>query len=81
MLCFELLIETSRGRVVVTDRLHGHIFCILMGIPHVILDNSYGKLMSFHQTYTYDAGPAVRVASSLSDALFIARELLTQSFE
>ena len=34
----------SRGRVVITDRLHAHILCLLLGIPHVLLDNSYGKV-------------------------------------
>jgi exopolysaccharide biosynthesis predicted pyruvyltransferase EpsI len=37
----------SRGRVVVTDRLHAHILCVLMGIPHVVLDNNYGKISQF----------------------------------
>jgi exopolysaccharide biosynthesis predicted pyruvyltransferase EpsI len=30
----------SFGRVVVTDRLHGHILCTLAGILHVLLNNS-----------------------------------------
>ena len=29
----------SRGRVVATDRLHGHILSTLMDIPHVLIDN------------------------------------------
>jgi pyruvyl transferase EpsO len=42
----------SAGRCVVTDRLHGHILSLLLGIPHVILDNSYGKLRTFYDTWT-----------------------------
>ena len=42
----------SRGKVVVTDRLHGHILCMLLGIPHFLVDNSYGKLSGFHRTWT-----------------------------
>lgn len=42
----------SAGRTVVTDRLHGHILCVLLGIPHVVLDNSYGKVRSFYETWT-----------------------------
>ncbi|KAJ3063251.1 hypothetical protein HK102_008526, partial [Quaeritorhiza haematococci] len=34
----------SRGRVVVTDRLHATILSTLMGKPHVYLENSYGKI-------------------------------------
>lgn len=51
--------RVERGRrflsgyeVVITDRLHGHILCLLMGIPHVLLDNSYGKLSTFFETWT-----------------------------
>jgi len=40
------------ARAVVSDRLHAHILCLLMGIPHVVLDNSYGKVRSFHETGT-----------------------------
>ena len=32
------------GRVVITDRLHAHILCLLLGVPHVVLDNTYGKV-------------------------------------
>jgi pyruvyl transferase EpsO len=35
------------GEVLVTDRLHGHILALLGGVPHVLLDNSYGKLSAF----------------------------------
>lgn len=37
---------------VITDRLHGHILCVLAGVPHVLVDNSYGKLSSFYRTWT-----------------------------
>jgi exopolysaccharide biosynthesis predicted pyruvyltransferase EpsI len=42
----------SRGRVVVTNRLHGHILCLLMDIPHVFLDNSYHKNRNFYESWT-----------------------------
>jgi pyruvyl transferase EpsO len=41
----------SKGRTVTTDRLHGHILCTLLGIPHVVIDNSYGKLSAFMDTW------------------------------
>ena len=44
----------ARGRAVVTDRLHGHILCLLLGIPHVVLDNSYGKVRRFREAWTDD---------------------------
>jgi exopolysaccharide biosynthesis predicted pyruvyltransferase EpsI len=42
----------SKGRVVITDRLHAHIMSLLLDIPHVVLDNSYGKLSSFMEAWT-----------------------------
>ena len=42
----------GRGRAVITDRLHAHIFCILMRIPHCVLDNSYGKVRGCWDTWT-----------------------------
>ncbi len=42
----------STGRQVITDRLHGHIMCVLLGIPHVALDNSYGKISAYYRDWT-----------------------------
>lgn len=42
----------SSGRWVLTDRLHAHILSLLLGLPHVALDNSYGKLSSFMHAWT-----------------------------
>ena len=58
----------SSAECVITDRLHGHILCLLLGIPHIVLDNSYGKLSSYIATWTKDC-PLVRVASSLDEAI------------
>ena len=65
----------SRGRVVITDRLHAHILCLLLRIPHVLLDNSYGKVRRVHETWTAGAS-GVRWAASPSEAIAVARSLL-----
>lgn len=44
----------SRGRFVITDRLHAHILCLLLDIPHVALNNSYGKVSGFAEQWTAD---------------------------
>jgi pyruvyl transferase EpsO len=44
----------SRGTRVVTDRLHVHIMCVLLGIPHVALDNSYGKIHGYIDAWERD---------------------------
>jgi exopolysaccharide biosynthesis predicted pyruvyltransferase EpsI len=64
----------SSADVVITDRLHAHILCLLLGIPHVLLDNNYGKLSSFYETWTSDVD-SVRWAESHSEALGLATEL------
>ncbi len=33
-----------RASVVVTDRLHAHVLALLLGIPHVVMDNNYDKI-------------------------------------
>ncbi|HTD37257.1 MAG TPA: polysaccharide pyruvyl transferase family protein [Candidatus Limnocylindrales bacterium] len=48
----------SSAGTLVTDRLHVHVFAILLGIPHVVLDNSYGKLRSTFETWTSESGLA-----------------------
>jgi exopolysaccharide biosynthesis predicted pyruvyltransferase EpsI len=44
----------SKGATVVTDRLHGHILCCLMDIPHFVFDSYGGKISAFHATWTQD---------------------------
>lgn len=57
----------SLGRVVIADRLHAHLLCLLMGIPHVLLDNNYGKLLSFWRTWSRES-TLTHWASNPSDA-------------
>jgi exopolysaccharide biosynthesis predicted pyruvyltransferase EpsI len=64
----------SRGRVVVTDRLHAHILCLLLGVPHVVLDNSYGKISAIYREYT-GAFDSTQIANSAAGAVKLARDL------
>jgi exopolysaccharide biosynthesis predicted pyruvyltransferase EpsI len=64
----------SRATVVVTDRLHGHVLCLLLGIPHVLLDNNYGKIRGFHETWTRDC-PLVHWAASPTEAVELAEAI------
>ncbi|MCL4844841.1 MAG: polysaccharide pyruvyl transferase family protein [Bryobacteraceae bacterium] len=41
-------------RAVVSNRLHGHLLSCLLGIPSVLLDNSYGKNRLFHEAWLRD---------------------------
>lgn len=64
-----------RGQVVVTDRLHGHALSLMMGIPHVVCDNSYGKVGSFVETWTSSCELAVW-SDSITDGYDVARGLV-----
>lgn len=66
----------SEGRVVVTDRLHGHVLSLLLGIPHVLLDSRHGKLRGFYETWTR-GHELVQWADSTDEALQLAREGVT----
>lgn len=37
---------------VITDRLHGHVLCTLMGIPNVLLPDAHGKNRGLYETWT-----------------------------
>lgn len=65
----------SRGRVVVTDRLHGHVLALLLGIPNVVLDTGYGKIAGFVEAWTASAA-ASRIAQTPEDAARLAQGLL-----
>ena len=65
----------SSAKVVVTDRLHAHLLALLLGIPHVVLDNSYGKLHNFIAAWTHES-PLVHLATDPVMAQDTARALL-----
>ena len=64
----------ARGRVVITNRLHGHLLCSLLGIPHVVCDTVNGKLSAYLQTWNA-GGPLVHGAATPADAVALAGAL------
>jgi pyruvyl transferase EpsO len=42
----------SSGRVLVTDRLHGHILALLLDVPHVVVETGYGKIRGFVESFS-----------------------------
>jgi len=61
----------SDGEMVVTNRLHGHILCLLLGIPHYVADNSYGKVRDFHEAWTLGS-KLTRFCETQAEALGLA---------
>ena len=64
--------QLSRGRAIVTDRLHGHILSTLLGRPQALLDNEYGKIGRFLDAFS-GGTDLTFVARSLSEAIEWAR--------
>jgi pyruvyl transferase EpsO len=62
------------GRMLVTDRLHGHILACLLGRPNVVVDNSYGKVGAFVERWTKES-PLVHRADGHAEALALALDL------
>ena len=62
------LLLLSSGNRVVTDRLHGHILSTLLDIPHVTLDNNYGKVSGYINAWT-KSYPGAQVATTAKEAL------------
>jgi exopolysaccharide biosynthesis predicted pyruvyltransferase EpsI len=64
------------ARVVVTDRLHGHILALLLRVPHVVLGDRNGKVRGFVDAWT-SSSSLMRWAESPSEAEVLARELVS----
>lgn len=58
----------SDYKFVITTRLHGHILALLLGIPSIIVNNSYGKNERFYNTWLKDY-PESYYAESIDDAV------------
>ena len=77
MMTYNGLLFLQRGRVVVTDRLHGHIMAAILNIPTVILDNDIHKLTNFYNTWTKPLDN-VMLAYNVEDAVQKALVLLNR---
>lgn len=62
----------SQGELIITDRLHGHILSTLMRKKHIVLDNSYGKIFNYIDTWP-DDGFTVK-AENVEDAVKMLQE-------
>jgi pyruvyl transferase EpsO len=69
--------QLDSAGLIVTDRLHGHIMASLLGKPHVVIDNFYGKIANFIRAWP--VGPQVRVARDYAEARMLADSLMAQA--
>lgn len=47
------VIQLKKFDKVLTDRLHAHILCVMLGMENTLLSNSYHKNESFYDTWTF----------------------------
>lgn len=64
----------SRGATVVTDRLHAHILCCLLGVRHLLFDSLDGKISALHDAWTKDR-ENMRLVSSIDQVAELAHAL------
>jgi pyruvyl transferase EpsO len=62
--------------VVITNRLHVHILCLILNIPHIILPGSYYKIPAFYNTWTSQI-PWCRLVDNVDEIPNILKELTT----
>jgi pyruvyl transferase EpsO len=70
----------SLGHIVITDRLLGHVLCLLLGVPHILLNDESGKNWHFHETWTRDAN-LCRPARTPAEAWSFARNAAPKAKE
>jgi exopolysaccharide biosynthesis predicted pyruvyltransferase EpsI len=64
--------------LLITNRLHGHILCVLLNIPHVFLPNSYYKNQGFYEAWTKDL-PFVKFVEQVESIIPSIKELVALS--
>lgn len=69
--------QFQQYRAIVTDRMHAHLLCIHLGIPHVLLPGSYHKIESCYRDWTHTV-PYCRFVSDPAQVKNAIEELLEQ---
>ena len=64
----------SKYNLIITTRLHGHILANLLGIPNILLDNSYGKNKNFFNTWMKNNIYNAHYAETPNDVKMILKE-------
>ena len=72
----------SRGKIVITDRLHGHIVSTLLGKPQILFDNHYKKIGNYracfepsHKAIFYDPAIKADLEKEMSNLLTISNSI------
>ena len=77
MMTYNGFLFLQRGKVLVTDRLHGHILATLLDMPTVIIDNKIHKISNLRNTWTKGLAKVV-MADNDQDAVNKAIHILNK---
>ncbi|QLE57611.1 polysaccharide pyruvyl transferase family protein [Nostoc sp. TCL26-01] len=70
--------QLQQHKLVITNRLHGHILCTLLQIPHIFLPNSYYKNESFYEEWTKEI-PFCKFVKDTSKIKSVVQKFLADS--
>ncbi|CAN5460706.1 polysaccharide pyruvyl transferase family protein [soil metagenome] len=77
LLVHDAICQLKRFPLVLTDRLHGHILSVVLGIPNVFLPNSYGKNERFYDEWTH-AIPSCKYVDNAAAIAGTVEHLISQ---
>lgn len=67
--------QLKQPRLIITNRMHGHILCLILNIPHIFLPGSYHKNKSFYETWTNQI-PFCKLVEDASQIKKVTQEIL-----
>lgn len=70
--------QLKQHKLVITNRLHAHIICVLFKIPHIFLPNSYYKNEAFYEAWTKEI-PYCKFIKDISQVKVSVQELLASN--
>lgn len=71
----DMLKMISRYKVVITDRYHGLIFCLIANVPVVVLKTNNHKVTTAYEWLSEDYGKSMFFANDIDEAIDIATEI------
>jgi len=63
----------SKGSMVITDRLHAHVLCCLLGVRHLLFDSMDGKASALYEAWTNSTQHA-RLVNSVDQVAGLVHE-------
>ena len=70
--------QLRQYRLVITNRLHAHLLCVMLGVPHVFLPNTYYKNEAYYRAWTSKI-PGCRFVRDPSQVLAAVDQLLSEA--